>query len=469
MIKLKTKLSDIKKSNLVLLIEKKADLMLLDELKLDKKILEKLINIIKKGKNNKSVFFLGSNSFDNLFIYFFNKSEENTLIEYLGEELPKLPNNLTILSNTDKNIKEIIDTTILSRYKFNKYKSEFKQDNINIVINNNTKKLVKNRLKTLDNIILARDLGETPSSDLYPESFAKIIKNTKFKNTKVKILNSKQIEKKGLHLLHNVGKGSSKGPYMVIFERITDKSFPTIGLVGKGITFDTGGIQVKPGDHMYEMKGDMCGAAAVYATMKELDKENINVNIVACLVLAENHISGDSYKPSDIIKSYSGKTVDIVHTDAEGRLVLADGISYISKNYKLDRIISIATLTGAVMFALGYRYAGIMGNDKKMIKSFIDYSKTNFEKYVELPYDNYFIKKTRDSLVADLENLNKGTYAGASMGAAFLSNFILNNELYTHLDIAGTAINSFEPYGLMNKGITGFGVDSLSEILLNLK
>ena len=469
MIKLKTKLSDIKSSNLVLLIEKNIDIKLLDSLELDKKIINKIEKTIDWEKNEKLSFFLWNKDFENLIIFYFNKNNDKTLIEFLWEWLVKLPNNLTLLTNNDKNIDDLISTSLLSRYKFNKYKSEYKEDNINIIINKNTEKLVKNRLETIDNIILARDLGETPSSDLYPEEFAKIIKKTKFKNIKVKILNSKQIEKKWLHLLHNVWKWSSKKPFMVILEKITDKKLPTIWLVWKGITFDTWWIQVKPWDHMYEMKWDMCWAANVFATMKELDKKDINVNIVACLVLAENHISGDSYKPSDILKSYSWKTVDIIHTDAEWRLVLADWISYISKNYKLDKIISMATLTWAVMMALGYRYAWIMWNDKVLIKDFINYSKKNFEKYIELPYDNYFIEKTRDSQVADLENLNRWVYAWSSMWAAFLSNFLLNDEKYTHLDIAWPAINSFEPYGLMNKWMTWFWVDSLSKILINLK
>ena len=469
MIGLKTKLSEIKDSNLVFLIEKITDLKYLEDLNLDKKILEKIEKTIKEAKNINLSFFLWNKNFENLIILFFNSKENKTLIEFLWEELPKLTNNLTILSNNDKNLKELIDTTLLSRYKFNKYKSEFKDDKINIIINNENKKFIKNRLETIDNIILSRDLWETPSSDLYPEAFAKIIKNTKFKNTKVKIFDSKQIEKKWLHLLYNVWKWSSKGAYMVIFERIINKKYPTIWLVWKWITFDTGWIQVKPGDCMYEMKWDMCGAAWVFATMKELDNKDLKVNIIACLVLAENHISWDAYKPSDIIKSYSWKTVDIIHTDAEWRLVLADGISYISKNYKLNQIITIATLTWAVMVALWFRYAWIMWNDKKLIKTFLDYSSKNFEKYIELPFDNYFIEKTKASKVADLENLNRWVYAWSSMWAAFLSNFVLNNELYTHLDIAGTAINSFEPYGLMNKWMTWFWVDSLSEILTNLK
>lgn len=307
-----------------------------------------------------------------------------------------------------------------------------------------------------------------PANDLYPETFAKIIKETKFKNTKVKIFDSKKIEKLGLGLLHNVWKGSSKKPYMVIMERIVDKKLPTIWLVWKGITFDTWWIQVKPWDHMYEMKWDMCWAAATFATMKELDNAELNVNIIACVVLAENHINGDAYKPSDIIKSYSWKTIDIIHTDAEWRLVLADWISYISDKYKLDKVISIATLTWACMMALWFRYAWIMWSDDDLIDKFLDYSKNNVEKYNRLPYDDYFIEKTK-SEIADFENLNRWVYAWSTMWAAFLSNFLLNWEKYTHLDIAWTALNSLEAYAYVNKWMTGFWVDSLSTIFKKLK
>ena len=468
MVKLETKLLEINDSNLVFIIEHKADLTLLNDLNLDIKVISKINETISLEKNTVLNFFFWEKTYENIYILYFNVKWTKTLLEFLWAELPKLPSKLTLYSNNNKNILKLLDSTLLSRYKFDKYKSEKIKDEINIVINKDTEQLVKNRLETLKNIIFARDLWETPSSELYPEEFANLVKNTKFKNIKVKIFNSKHVEKKWLLLLHNVWKWSSKGPYMVIFERIINKDLPTIWLVWKWVTFDTWWIQVKPGDHMYEMKWDMCWAACVFATMKELDSKELNVNIVGCLVLAENHISWDSYKPSDIIKSYSGKTVDIIHTDAEWRLVLADWISYISKNYKLDKVITVATLTWAVMVALWFRYAWIMWNDKHLIKNFTDYSKDNFEKYVELPFDNYFIEKTQASTVADLENLNRWVHAWSSMWAAFLSNFVLNNEAYTHLDIAWTAINSYEPYWLFNKWMTWFWVDSLSSILISL-
>ncbi|MDD2908035.1 MAG: leucyl aminopeptidase family protein [Candidatus Gracilibacteria bacterium] len=468
MVDFKYDFSEIKNSNLVFFVEKIDDLRLLKPLKLNKKISDKIKEIIEKNENKVVDFYIGEENFEKLFIIFFSSESKKDINYFLGEEFPKLPSKLTILTNSDKNINILLNNCLLSRYKYQEYKSKKEKDEIIFIIDQKNKDIFKQRLSTIKNIVLARDLGFKPSNDLYPETFAKIIKETKFKNSKVKIFDFKAIEKKGLGLLSAVGKGSIKKPYMVIIERIIDKSLPTIGLVGKGITFDTGGIQVKPGDHMYEMKGDMCGAAATFATMKELDEADLSVNIIACMVLAENHISGESYKPSDIMTSYSGKTVDIIHTDAEGRLVLADGVSYISKNYKLNNIITIATLTGACMVALGYRYAGIMGNDEEMISKFLEYSKNNFEKYNRLPFDDYFIEKTK-SKIADLENLNRGVFAGSTMGAAFLSNFVLNGEKYTHLDIAGTALNSLEPYGYANLGMTGFGVDSLSSIFKELK
>ena len=215
---------------------------------------------------------------------------------------------------------------------------------------------------------------------------------------------------------------------------------------------------------MYDMKWDMGWAAVVYATMKELDAQNIKKNIVACLCLAENVVSSNAYKPSDILTWYTGKTVEIIHTDAEWRLVMADGISYIGKNYKTDRIISIATLTWACMVALWFRYAGIMWTDRKMLESLKSYSKEHTEKYIELPFDEYLIEKTKSD-IADYKNLDRSVHAGASMWATFLSNFLENDELYTHIDIAGAYINEGEPYGKMPKWMTGFGVESLSELL----
>lgn len=475
MIKTQTKISDIKKSNLIYLVEKIEDLKILDFLELDKKTIIKITETLnsweKENSNSKLCFFIWNKHFENIFIYFYNKKSKKTLIEYLWEEFPKLPNNLTILSNKDSNLLDIIDVCILSRYKFLQYKTnkkEKEEDEINIFIDKKSEKIVKDRLKTIENIVFARDLTNTPPNYLFPKTFVDIIKKIKFKNIKIKILWPKEIEKKGFCLLNAVWKASINKPYIVILEKITNKKKPTYWIVWKWVTIDTGWIQLKPNNYIYEMKWDMAWAATVLSIMKELDEKNLNINIIACLCLAENSISWEWFNPSDIYTAYNKKTVDIIDTDAEWRLVLADGISYISKNYKLTNIITVATLTWAVMHALWFRYAWIIWNDKKLINKFLDYSEEKFEKYVKLPFDNYFIEKTK-SEIADLQNITSWIKAWPSMWAAFLYNFIENNEDFTHIDIAWTAINSYEPYWLFNKWMTWFWVDSISKILLDIK
>ncbi len=457
----------IKDSNIFFLVEKETDLRKLTFLKLSKNIKDNIKKYLNKKENKLLSYFLWWKNFENLFVFVVWKNNKKDLNYELWKEFPKLPKNLTIVLNKKENLELLMNNSILSRYKFQEYKSKKEKDNYIFLIKKEEEKAFEKRKKTIENIILARDLWNTPANNLYPESFAKIVKKTKFKNTKVKVFDYKKIKKLKMGLLEAVWKGSHHKPYMIILEKIVDKKLPTIAFVWKGITFDTGWIQVKPDNYMYEMKWDMCWAANVFAIAKELDQKDLKVNVVYAMVLAENHISGESYKPSDIFTSYSGKTVDIIHTDAEWRLVLADGISYVSKNYKLNKIISMATLTWACMVALGFRYAWIMGNDDKLIDKFLDYSKNNFEKYCRLPYDDYFIEKTK-SEIADIKNYTDWIYAWSTLWASFLANFVLNKEKYTHLDIAWTALNSYEPYWYAVKWVTGFWVDSVSEIVASI-
>ena len=467
MLKIIEKSTSLKSDHLVFFIQKKKDLEKLSFLKLDSKIIKKIHKIISEKKSTSETFFLGNSKVETLTIVFSTETHNRKLIEFLWKTFSALPSEITILSHADKNILTLLDVSVLSRYKFEKYKSKKKNIKTHMWVEDKAMKAkVKSRYKTLQNIILARELWETPACDLTPEAFADIVKKTKFKNTKIKIFSDKDIVKKKMWLIHAVGKGSVHKPRMVILERIVDKKLPTIGIVWKGIVFDTGGLDIKT-KMMYEMKDDMCGAGTLFATMKELDDKKLNVNIVACLCLAENSISWESYRPSDIITSYSGQTVNIVNTDAEWRLVMADGISYISKNYKLDKIMTIATLTWVALFAMGYRYAAIMWNDTKFRNKFLDYSEKNFEMYNRLPFDEYYVEKTKSS-IADIDNLTSGIYAGSTMWGAFLYNFVMNGEKYTHLDIAGVANNWYEPYGLYPKGTTGFGVDSISSILQHM-
>lgn len=457
----------VKDSNLVFLLQETKDLELLSDLKLDKKIIDKIKKVVSKKEDKSISFFIWDNHFENLFVLYFSPTSKEDINYFLWKEFRKLPKNLTILTNSLENIETLLNNAILWRYKYQEYKTKKELDNLYFVVNWNWKKIAKNRLKTIENVILARNLWFKPSNELYPETFAKLVKETKFKNTKISIFDHKKLEKLKLNLLLSVWKWSINKPYMVILEKIVDKKLPTIWFVWKWVCFDSGWIQVKPDNWMYEMKWDMCGAGAVFGIFKEIDEKKLKVNVIGCLVLAENYISDESYRPSDIIKSYSGKTVDIIHTDAEWRLILADGISYISDNYKLDKIISIATLTWACMRALGYRYAWIMWTDEDFINKSLKYSETHLEKYWRLPFDNYFVEKTK-SEIADLENLNDKVLAGSTMWWAFLYNFVLNNEKYTHIDIAGTALNGYEAYWYVNEWMTGFWVDSLSKIIEEL-
>jgi len=433
-------------------------------LKLDAKILWDIKNTIKKGKSKTQEYFLWGKKYKALILIFIKEDSEKDAVSYVWSASKNLPENICICIATTHFKQEIYKTIRLSRYLFDTYKTEKKKNKTEVLCSKKEEDIFSSEEQLVQNIFTARDLWETPASDLTPEIFAKIVKKTKFKNIKVKILSYKDIQKKWLWLIEWVWKWSENKPCMVILEYIVDKKKPSLGLIGKGVTFDTWWNQIKPWDFMYDMKWDMWWAAVTFATMKELDRHSIDKNIVACLCLAENVVSSNAYKPSDILTWYTWKTVEIIHTDAEWRLVMADGISYIGKNYKTNKIITIATLTGACMVALWYRYAGVMGNDKKMIEKLKKYSKNHSEQYFELPFDDYLISKTK-SKIADYNNLDRSVHAGASMWAAFLSNFLENNELYTHIDIAGTYINEWEAYWKMPKWMTGFWVESLTSIL----
>ncbi len=478
MIKIEKNLSKIKGSNLICLIQKQSDIeefqdLILEKFDTEEKISEKIKEILKKWENTSFDFFVWQDGFENITVIFYLNKEKKDFIYFASDIFRNYKNsNFTIYSRDEKMLLNMLDISVLSRYKYTDFKTDEeskKKDKINILLNkeNIGEKAINARISTLENIVLARDLWSMPSNELYPESFVKIVEKTKFKNTKIEVFDYKKIEKIWLNLLKAVWKWSKHKPSLIILKNIVNKKLPTIWIVWKWVTFDTWWIQVKPWDSMYEMKWDMCWAAQVFSLMKELDDKKLNVNIIACLVLAENHISWESFKPSDIIKSYSWKTVDIVHTDAEWRLILADWVSYISKNYKLDKILTIATLTWACIVWLWFRHAWIMWTDNDLINKFIKYSEDNFEKYNRLPFDDYFIEKTKWE-VADLQNLSKWVYAWSTMWGAFIYNFLSREEEYTHIDIAWTALNSYEAYGLANKWMTWFWVDSMSKIIQGL-
>lgn len=467
MINIINNLDDIKNTNLLFLIEEEIDLEMIKIYNFPENIIFKLETILNKKENAVFDFFLWTENIEKVyFINFLDKSKK-TFIEYISSEIIKLPENFTIISNRLENLEDLLDISALSRYKFDIYKSDKKEDNINILIKNDEEKiLLEKRFKTIKNIIDCRNLVSEPTHNKTPEKIVEMIKDTDFRNVKIRILDSVDIRKKWLNLVNAVAKWSDNKPYVVIMERIINPEYPTYGFVWKWVVFDTGWLDLKPENHMYNMKDDMAWAASVFYTMKELDQKELKINIIAAFPLVENSVSGNSYRPSDIIKAYNWKTVDIINTDAEWRLVLADTMSYISDNYELDYIMTVATLTGACMYALGYNYAWIMWNDKYVISKLLEQSKDNAEKYVELPFWNFYIEKTKWE-ISDLKNLTEWVYAWASMWAAFLANFCDKWEKFTHIDIAWVA-NYPESYALYTKWATWFWVDSLSKLFMEL-
>ncbi len=449
--------SEVKNSNLVFLLKNKFDAEKLNFLDLDEKILSKIEKIFTEQKNTCFKIYLGTEYFEELILLFYLDVKKDIQL-FLWENIEKIPEKITFEYEKD-NI--LLNSIILWKYEFSYYKEEKKELELNVLCQDLQIKNLTNRLSTLKNITDARDLVNKPSCDKTPDKYTTYIKSLKFKNTRVKVLDYEEIKREWLWLLDAVGKASNYKPRLVILEKIVDKKLPTIWLVWKWITFDTGWLNIKVEDYMYGMKDDMAGSASLLFMMKEIDDKDLNCNVVVALPLAENSISGDAYRPGDIITSYSGKTVEITNTDAEWRLILADWVSYLSKNYTLESITTIATLTGACMVALGYNYAWIMWDNRQFIDNLLQ--NETFESYWELPLNDFYIEKTKWK-ISDFINYTSWVMAGSSMWGAFLKNFCLNNEKFTHIDIAGVAFVK-EKYWLYNIWATWFWVDSLSKLL----
>jgi leucyl aminopeptidase len=368
----------------------------------------------------------------------------------------------------------------LKFYKFDKYKSK-KEDETNINLDafsiiTDAYSAAKNLFETLDavakGVFLARDLVNEPPNTLHPESYADLIKNDlKPLGVDVEILDEKKMQKLGFGALLAVGQGSIRESRVVIMKwngngktKKTDKA--PIALVGKGVTFDTGGISLKPGAEMDLMKMDMGGSAAVVGTMKAIAERKAKANVIGIVGLVENMPSDRAYRPGDIIKSHSGKTIEVLNTDAEGRLVLADIMTYIQDTYKPEVIIDLATLTGAIMVALGHEYCGAFANDNNLWDQLEKASKNTGEKFWRMPLDEAY-RKEMESEVADLKNLGSlGRYGGACSAAGFLEHFVQEGTKWAHIDIAGTAWwKSDKP--TTPKGGTGFAVRTLNELIAN--
>ncbi len=312
--------------------------------------------------------------------------------------------------------------------------------------------------KLADGVFLTRDLVSESPNILYPESFANIIKRELAPlGIKVKVLGRKEIKKLGMGALAAVGMGSVREEKLVTMEyKGAAASKKNIAFVGKGVTFDTGGISLKPGPGMEDMKWDMAGAGAVVGLMKVLAARRAKANVVGVVALAENMPAGNACRPSDIVKTMSGQTVEINNTDAEGRLILCDALWYTQVKFKPTQIVDMATLTGAVIIALGHEYGGLFANDDKLSKDLIAAGKATGEALWPLPFHDAW-DKAIDSPAADMKNISGSRDAGSAIGAHFLKRFIQKDVKWAHLDIAGMAWSGRDRTSIP-KGASAFGV-----------
>ncbi|MCX6133563.1 MAG: leucyl aminopeptidase [Ignavibacteriales bacterium] len=312
--------------------------------------------------------------------------------------------------------------------------------------------------------ILARNLANAPGNEIYPETLAEAARlSAQRSQYSATVLDEREIKELGMGGVLGVSQGSIRPPRFIILEYGNVKKRPVV-LVGKGVTFDSGGISIKPSAGMAEMKMDMSGAAAVIGAFEAVARLRLPVHIIGLIPAVENMPSGNSIRPGDIVRHFNGKTSEVDNTDAEGRLILADALAY-AERYKPSAVIDLATLTGAVVVALGHHAAGMMGNNDGLMAKLELAGDATYERVWQLPmFDEY--EKLIKSDIADVKNVG-GRWAGAITGAWFLRKFI-GPYRWVHLDIAGTAmLEENEDY--TQKGASGFGVRLLTEFLRGWK
>ncbi len=313
----------------------------------------------------------------------------------------------------------------------------------------------------------ARDWVNTPPNALYPETFADAARAlAKDARLDVEVLDEKALARGGYGGLMGVGGGSQRPPRLVRIAYSPRGATTHLALVGKGITFDTGGLNLKPAEGMITMKCDMAGAAAVIAAVRAIADLKLKVKVTAYAAMAENMPSGTAYRPSDVLTMYGGKTVENVNSDAEGRLVMADAIVRAGEDNP-DLIVDIATLTGACVVALGERVSGLMASDDETADDLLDAAEASGEAFWQLPIPDE-VRENLSSEVADLASSGKTRYGGALTAGAFLQAFVADGVRWAHLDIAGPAWNASGAYDYVPKGGTGAGVRTLVSLARTL-
>jgi len=359
--------------------------------------------------------------------------------------------------------KGFVEGVLLTNYAFTEYKKDEVIEHISFIGLKDQKLLQK--LETIrDGIFWVRNLVNRNSDDKAPAQIAKLVQELGKGKLKAKILDKHKLHEEGMGLILAVNRASSHDPYLVqLSYHGNPKSKDHVVLVGKGVTYDTGGLSLKPTDGMLTMKCDMAGAATVLGAVKTAAELGLKVNVTALAPLTENCIDGKSYKPGDVYKAYNGKTVEITNTDAEGRLILADALSYAAKHLKPTCMIDLATLTGAIVIAIGEEMSGLFTKDEKLAKQLLKASDETDELLWRMPINEDY-KEAMKSEIADLVN-SGGRDAGAIKATLFLQEFT-GDTPWAHIDIAGPAYLT-KPKHYNTTHATGYGIRLLMEFLEN--
>lgn len=401
------------------------------------------------------------------------KSVENAFRRVLAKQGDWVKENIELnFSQIDQ--ADLIEASIiglgLGAYHLDFFKKERKEQfqKLKVAVRSNSpeaKKTLFRAEKILDAKLEALLMVDLPPNVLTPKYLADWAKKTSKKlNLKAKIFDRKKAKSECLEAFLAVARGSAKEPQFIILEYRQPKAKKHIGLVGKGVTFDTGGLNVKT-QGMHYMKSDMGGAAAVLAATQLIASLQVPINLTCIVPTVENAIDKDAYLPSEVIKSYSGKSIEIVDTDAEGRLILADGLAYLVKNYQTDHILDFATLTGSAVGTFGYECAALFSNDESLSKQIQDSGMGIGEKSWPLPIWKEYAKEM-DSEIADIRNYHGKPLAGAITAATFLQAFTNEHPSWAHLDIAGVAFGDSE--FTKTKSGTSYGVNLLLNLIENL-
>lgn len=426
---------------------------------------EEILWVYPQDKKIKRVLLLGLGEESKCTLDFLRRSYAAAIKQAQKKEIKEVVVFLPS-SFKEKEVDAIFDGILLMNYAFDEFKSK-KTSLVEklLLVGAKKKELQSFEQKKIvfAGVYLARDLVNDNANKITPEYLADEAKKLEKISPKIKttILNKKQIEKEKMELLLAVNRGSELEPRFIIIEYKGDGEKAPIVIVGKGVTYDTGGLSIKPTSGMLEMKADMAGAACVLATIQVIADLKMKINVTAVIPSTENSIDAKSYKLGDVFKSYLGKTVEINNTDAEGRLILADAMAYANKHLKPKCMIDFATLTGGIVVALGTQISGIFSTDHKLTKLFKEASEKTGELIWEMPlHDEY--KELLKSKIADMVN-SAGKDASSMTAALFLKEFV-GDTPWVHFDIAGTAFLT-TPKGYYPAQGTGVGIRLLTEFL----